>query len=208
MTKHAFANRWLPALIPYVAMVIGLHLLGSAWISFLIYHGLVLCTVWRDADLRYDLLRGWHPIVGLGAVAFGITGGAMVYFLAPYAGINATLINPAIAKLGLAGTGWLLFVIYHMLVNPWFEEIFWRGKLGNDSLKPVPGDFLFAGYHLLVVMFFLEWIWIVLSFAVLVAAAWLWRQLRRRYGGLMLPVLSHMAADGSIMAVVYLLSME
>ncbi len=195
-------------LIPYVAMLIGLHLLGSAWISFLIYHGLVLVAVWRDANLRRDLLRGWHNRVGLGAIGFGVGGGVLIYTLAPYAGIKADLINPAIAKLGLTGTGWLLFVIYHTLVNPWFEEILWRGKLGHDGLKPVWGDVLFAGYHVLVLMLFLEWLWILLAFVVLIAAGWFWRQLRRRHEGLLLPVISHLAADGSIMAVVYMLSLK
>jgi membrane protease YdiL (CAAX protease family) len=198
----------LLALIPYAAMLIGLHWLGSAWNSFLIYHGLVLVAVWRDADLRRDLLRGWHNRVGLGAIGFGIGGGVLIYTLAPYAGINADLINPAIAKLGLTGTGWLLFVIYHTLVNPWFEEILWRGKLGHDGLRPVWGDVLFAGYHVLVLMLFLEWSWTLLAFAVLVAAGWFWRQLRRRHQGLLLPVISHLAADGSIMAVVYMLSLK
>lgn len=200
-------NLLLP-LIPYVAMLIGLHLLGSAWISFLIYHGLVLAAVWPDGNLRRDLLRGWHNRVGLGAIGFGVGGGVLIYSLAPYAGINADLINPAIAKLGLTGTGWLLFVIYHTLVNPWFEEILWRGKLGHVGLKPVWGDVLFAGYHVLVLMLFLDWLWILLAFVVLVAAGWFWRQLRRRHEGLLLPVISHLAADGSIMAVVYMLSLK
>jgi len=193
-------------LIPYVAMIVGLHLLGSAWVSFLIYHGLVVLTIWRDAELRRDLVRGWCTKIGVAAIGFGIAGGAMMLLLAPYAGIDAALINPGLAKLGLAGAGWLLFVIYHTFVNPWFEEILWRGKLGCDSKRPVADDFLFAGYHVLVLMLFLDWIWIALAFVVLTIAGWFWRQLRRRFGGLLLPVLSHLAADGSIMIVVYMLS--
>ena len=193
-------------LIPYLAMIVGLHLLGSAWISFLIYHGLVLLVIRRDTGLMRELVSGWNSRLGLAAVLFGLGGGLLIHTLAPLAGINAALINPALARLGLAGTGWLLFVAYHTLVNPWFEEILWRGKLGNPSPRPVIGDVLFAGYHVLVLVFFLEWPWIVLAFLTLVVAAWFWRQLRRLYGGLLLPVLSHLFADGSIMAVVYLLS--
>ncbi len=195
-------------LIPYLAMLIGLHVLGSAWISFLIYHGLVMVAVWRDADLQGELLRGWNSLVGLGAIGFGIGGGVLIYVLAPFAGIDAALINPAIAKLGLTGTGWLLFVIYHTFANPWFEEILWRGKLRSDSPWPVWSDALFAGYHVLVLMLFLEWLWVVLAFVILIAAGWLWRQLRRRFDGLLVPVMSHLAADGSIMFVVYMLSLQ
>ncbi len=195
-------------LIPYAAMLVGLYLLGSAWVSFLIYHGLVLLVIWRNRDLQRDLVRGWNLKVGLAAVVFGVAGGVLVYMLAPYAGLDGDRINPAIARLGLVGTGWLLFVVYHALVNPWFEEILWRGRLGRDSRRPVRGDFLFAGYHVLVLMLFLEGVWVFVAFAVLAVAGWFWRQLRRRYEGLLLPVLSHMAADGSIMAVVYLLSVR
>ncbi len=195
-------------LIPYLAMVVGLHVLGSAWISFLLYHGLVLLVVCRDRPLLSSLLRGWAPGVGLGAVLFGVGGGALLFVLAPRIGLDAALITPAIARLGLHGTGWLLFVVYHTLVNPWFEEVLWRGWLGSDSVRPVAGDFLFAGYHLLVLVLFLEWRWIALAFGVLVVASWYWRQLRRRHEGLLLPVVSHLAADGSIMAVVYILSLS
>ena len=194
-------------LIPYLAMIVGLHLLGSAWVSFLIYHGLVLLVVWGDGELRRDLVRGWQAKVGMAAIGFGIAGGVMMFMLAPYAGIDAVLINPVLAKLGLAGAGWLLFVIYHTFVNPWFEEILWRGKLGRDSRRPVVEDALFAGYHVLVLVLFLDVVWIALAFVVLTIAGWIWRQLRRQYGGLLLPVLSHLAADGSIMAVVYWLSL-
>lgn len=204
----AFALRRTLGLIPYVAMIVGLHLLGSAWISFLIYHGLVLLAVWRDVELRRDLVRGWHTGVGVAAVAFGVAGGVMLLVLAPYAGVDAALINPGLAKLGLTGTGWLVFVLYHALVNPWFEEILWRGKLGRDSQRPVPEDLLFAGYHVLVLLLFLDGAWIALAVVALTVAGWFWRQLRRRFGGLLLPVLSHLAADGSIMSVVYLLSLS
>lgn len=193
-------------LIPYLAMLVGLHVLGNAWLSFLIYHGLVLVAVGRRSELWRDLIRGGTFKLGAAAVVFGVLGGVVLRLLAPAAGVDAQLITPALQKLGLSGTGWLLFVGYHALINPWFEEILWRGKLGSDAPTPVAGDALFAGYHVLVLMLFLAWIWIALAFVLLVFAAWFWRQLRRRQGGLLLPVLSHLAADASIMGVVYLLS--
>lgn len=195
-------------LIPYLAMLVGLHILGSAWLSFLIYHGLVLVAVGRRPALWRDLSRGGHFPTGVAAMVFGSLGGVVLWLLAPIAGVDAQSITPALQKLGLSGTSWLLFVFYHALINPWFEEILWRGKLGSDARTLVAGDVLFAGYHVLVLMLFLAWTWIALAFAMLVSAAWFWRQLRRRHDGLLLPVLSHLAADASIMSVVYLLSLS
>jgi len=201
-------TRFLLPLIPYVAMLVGLHLLRSAWISFVLYHGLILAVMLgRDDRSHWRSLRsGWHPGLGLGAVVFGLAGGGLLYLLAPLADVDAALLAPALDRLGLHGTSWRLFVAYHALVNPWFEEVFWRGKLGCDTRRPVFTDALFAGYHVLVLVLFLDWPWVVLSFAILTAAGWLWRQLRARCRGLLVPVVSHMAADASIMAVAYLLS--
>lgn len=47
---------------------------------------------------------------------------------------------------------------------------------------------------------------IVYSLIVLVAAGWFWRQLARINGGLLAPVLGHMAADLTILLAVYQMS--
>ena len=196
------------ALIPYLAMILGLHVFQSAWIAFVIYHGLILVSLLGSKDRTFwaELICGWDWKLGLGAVVFGLGGGVVLYFLAPMAGVNKTMIEPIISRLGLQGISWLIFVWYHSLVNPWFEEILWRGKLGSKNSRPVLNDLLFAGYHLLVLVLFLDWIWMALAVVLLTLAGWLWRQMRQRNGGLLLPVISHMAADASIMVVVYYIS--
>ena len=59
---------------------------------------------------------------------------------------------------------------------------------------------------MLVLFLFLEWYWVLLAFVILITTAWLWRQLARKYNGLLIPMLSHMAGDASIMIIVYLLA--
>jgi len=196
------------ALIPYLAVVLGLHVFRSAWVAFLIYHGLVLLFLpcKNNKALWKELLQGWDCKIGPGAIFFGVGGGLVLHLLAPTAGINQDMIVPVLQRLGLKGTWWLLFLCYHSLINPWLEEILWRGKLGSLSKRPVLNDLLFAGYHLLVLVLFLDWIWLLIALMLLTLAGWLWRQMRRQQDGLLLPVVSHMAADASIMFVVYFIS--
>lgn len=153
-----------------------------------------------------ELFAGWDWKTGIGSIVFGLGGGVVLYLLAPTAGIDATMIGPVLEQLGLHGQSWLLFVIYHSLVNPWIEEAFWRGRLGSDDRLPILNDFLFAGYHALVLVLFMDWIWIALAVFLLTVAGWLWRQLRTRNKGLLVPIVSHLSADASIMFVVFWLN--
>ncbi len=195
-------------LIPYLAMILGLYVFHSAWIAFAIYHGSigVLLATGKTARYRQELSEGWDVKLGLVAAVFGLGGGVIIVLLAPLAGINQASLQPALATLGLEGNSWLLFIFYHSLINPWFEEVFWRSRLGSDSTHLTMNDLLFAGYHLLVLVLFLDPEWMVLSFVVLTFSGWLWRQMKRRQKGLLMPIVSHICADASIMAAVFVLS--
>ncbi len=195
-------------LIPYFAVLVGLYLFESAWLTLLIYHGSMLLVLWREKNLSEfrNLFSGWSTPTGGGLFLFGLFAGATLFILGPRAGIQAGLMDPVLVRLGLGGAAFLPFVLYHSMVNPWLEEVYWRGHLGSRSKRPIPGDLLFAGYHLLVLSMFMEWAWLVVAFLVLGFAAWLWRQIATRHNGLSVPALSHLAADGSILFVVWKIS--
>ena len=72
--------------------------------------------------------------------------------------------------------------------------VFWLAGLFN--LTALAG----LGAHLLLVARLAQ---IGLSLGVLVLAGWFWRQLARADGGLLAPVLGHMAADFTILMAVY-----
>ena len=201
MTKH------LLCLIPYLAVLVGLYWFDSAWPAMLIYHALMLAVLARKRQrARFrQVLAGWRRGAGAAAVAFGLGAGVLLFFLAPPAGLDVARLDPILARIGLSGSGFLAFAIYYSLVNPGLEEAFWRGALGSDARGVVAADVLFAGYHLLVLHFFVGWIWLPVALVVLTAAAWLWRQATARYGGLAIPVVSHLAADASLMVAVGLL---
>ncbi|MFH1376576.1 MAG: CPBP family glutamic-type intramembrane protease [Candidatus Woesearchaeota archaeon] len=197
----------LALLVPYVAMIFGLYVFHNAWIAFIIYHILILIVMISTKNMGYwkELVKGRNVLIIFLAVLFGICGGLLIYILAPFIGIKS-YINPALVALGLSGVSWLVFVFYHSLVNPWFEEAYWRGFLGSKKKSIVLNDIIFAAYHMLVLFLFLEWYWVLLAFVILITTAWLWRQLARKYNGLFIPMLSHMAGDASIMIVVYFLA--
>ncbi len=194
----------------YIAMVIGLFVFGNAWLSFAIYHGLILVVMLNRDNRRFwhELFAGWQWLPALGAIVFGLGGGVILYLLAPVAGVNAETLKPVLSGFALTGYLWPAFILYHTFVNPFVEEVFWRGRLGSDCKNLKMIDFLFAGYHILVLVWFLDILFILLAFVILTVASWLWRQMRRKYGGLILPVLSHMTADGSIMFAAYFLSIH
>jgi len=53
-----------------------------------------------------------------------------------------------------------------------------------------------------VIVLFMSWQWCVLAFGVLVFAAWFWRQIATKNKGLLVPSISHLVADGSLMLAV------
>jgi hypothetical protein len=65
----------------------------------------------------------------------------------------------------------------------------------------VVADVAFAGYHVLVLCMFIKLPWALVSFGVLLFAAWSWRQLAARYSGLGVAIASHAVADLSVIAV-------
>ncbi|MCD4760169.1 hypothetical protein K8R33_04755 [archaeon] len=197
----------LGLLVPYVAMILGLYIFHSGWLAFIIYHVLILIVMYFTKTLNQwkNLFKGWNTKIAILATIFGLVGGIILYLLAPMAGIRET-ITTNLSLIGLSGIPWLLFIIYHLAINSWFEESYWRGTFGSKKKGLVFTDVIFAGYHMLVLALFLKWHWIALSFVILTIAAWFWRQLVTKYEGLLLPTISHIAADASIMIVVYLLS--
>jgi hypothetical protein len=128
--------------------------------------------------------------------------GISLYFLWSYVGRIDDL--PAqIAAFGLTRGIWPVFILYFTLVNPPIEEYFWRGYLGSPTRRLYPSDLLYAGFHGLILMGKMQPGAVCYSLGVLVLAGWFWRQLGRVNEGLLAPVLGHMAADFTILMVVF-----
>ncbi len=193
----------LAPLTPYLAVLVGLDGFESGWLAFGLYHVGIVTVLALAGRLRMSrsLLAGWHSGVALMAVSAGAAGGLLIWALWPQLGAASDL-RARLGGIGLAGTAWTTFVAYHVLINPWLEELFWRGLLGGAARHPTVSDVAFAGYHILVLVRFVAWPWPLVAFAVLVGAAWTWRRIADCFGGLLIPVLSHMSANAGILLAV------
>lgn len=197
--------RWLPAIFtPYVCVAVGMYLLGSAWAAMLGYHAVaVVLTVMHEKKEIFRLVpKGFKPIFALVILPLSAAAGFVLWLVWPYMFVDSTGIWNSLTVFGLPKSVWPVFALYYALVNSFVEEIFWRGALRN--VRPhVVVDLGFAGYHALVLFAFVSVPWAVALAATLYPAAWMWRQVAKRTGGLALCIASHVVADVAIAAFVW-----
>lgn len=195
-------------LIPYVAVGLGLWVWQSAWAASLLYHlgaGAFVLGSGRWRQLRWSGSRP-PPAVAAAVAAVGAGVGPVVFVMWSTVQRTGVDMSAELAEIGLVGAAWALFIVYYATVNPLVEELFWRGSLGSSSVRFEAYDFWFAGYHVLVLVRFMDWPWIAVSSGALLIAGWAWRQLAARFHGLAVPVLSHAVADASLISAVFVIA--
>lgn len=196
--------KWLTPVLPYLAVAIGLFWVRHAFLTLIGFHLAILLSLrlarasvpvrilFKSKDLRRAVLN----------ILLCGSSGVILYFFWRYFGVVRDL--PAyLESLGLTGATWPFFIAYFALVNPFIEEYFWRGYLGSPARGFHPSDFLYAGFHALILISKVRTGAIIYSLTVLVLAGWFWRQIARADEGLLAPVLGHMAADFTILLAVY-----
>ncbi len=199
--------RSIAPFIPFLIIGLGWLLTNNAWVTLLGYHlgllGVLLLA--RQTDTASKLSRGGQPVLMVLTILAGAAAGILLFVLYPALGIEPGL-GGALARSGLSGLTWPPFILYYSLVNPCLEEWYWRGYLGGPDRRPTISDVCYAGYHPIVLSSFMSWPWLILEFLVLLGAAWLWRQIAHRTGGLLIPLLSHLSADAGLILAIYLLA--
>ncbi|MBI4332451.1 MAG: CPBP family intramembrane metalloprotease [Chloroflexi bacterium] len=190
--------------IPYVTIGVGLLVLRSAWLAIFAYHAAMVCLILisRTRPTLPSLFksnRRGPPVI---ASVVGAGSGGLLYILWPLLAVPED-IGPYVLGIGLTPTTWPLFIVYYAVATPLLEEYFWRGLLAGDSRNIAPGDLFFSGYHLLVLAGRMAAGWLFVIFLVLCLTAWCWRRANRSAGGLLPSLLSHAAADISVIVVIY-----
>lgn len=194
----------LAPLLPYLVVWAGFFFLKNAWATLLGFHLAILAALFV---LRPSLPLNvfFKPANGKRAlfmILLCAASGPGLYLLRDAFQIADDL-NARLAELGLSGNTWFGFIAYFTLINPFFEEYFWRGVLGSETKGFYFGDLVYAGYHVMVVWNKTHPFSMLFLLAVLTFVGWYWRQVYRKDDSLLAPVLGHMAADLSILIAAY-----
>ena len=190
-------------LMPYLTVGLGLHVFQNAWAAILAYHaGILLLLRFAEFSDPIPFHRPASLWKMIGFAALGLTAGLAMYFLWPFVFVSDNLPG-TIERWGLTRATWPFFIAYSALVNPWLEEIYWRGWLGSAAKRPILHDFVFGGFHLVILARFLSPIWLAVALFILAFSGWMWRQVDRVERSMLAASLFHMAADVSILIVVW-----
>jgi hypothetical protein len=194
-----FIRPIIRAAIPYAAVAAGLFFARSAWTAILLYHAgiVVLLAADRPRERIGETGRGLCVVAAAAGVVVGGCAGILLWSLWPYINSTTDGLGAVLSRFGLSGASWAVFAVYYATVHPFLEELHWRVDAPAGSV-PSWWDAGFAGYHVLVLHYFITPLWIGVAFVVLLLTSWLWRLAARRFGGLAVPLLSHAAADASI----------
>ena len=197
--------KWIAPTLAYLAVGVGLFLFHSAWGALVSFHVAIIISLliarpnipvtvlFKSTNIKWVLL----------SVLLCGSSGISLYFLWDTFRFANDL--PAqVAALGLNSSNWLTFIAYFAIVNPFVEEYFWRGFFGNPTKSLYVYDFIYSGFHALILIGKVHTYSIIFGLSVLVFAGWLWRQIAREDHGLLAAVLGHMVADFTILMAVYL----
>lgn len=219
--------RKFSVLTPYLAVLIGLYVFENGWLAILLYHfgiSLFIFTAEHPTPIK-SVFKGFNGAVAIGGVLFTTTVFPILFFLWRYMELPDQPLSSILAKYHITGASWVAFMIYFSTFQPLLEELFWRGCFQNNiSSKSLAGeqsiiartkrsftstfswlDVSFAGYHLLVLALFMKLTWLPLIFIMLVITSALWRKIAQIYKGLALTIISHIAADVSIILSIHIL---
>lgn len=189
--------------VPYAAVLIGLYVLKNAWITIGLYHipiALFLITDDRNSLLK-KIRTGSNSTIAAVSIILSAMVFPIIFFFWKYMQLENVRLNNALADFGLHGSSWFFFMIYFSIIQPFLEELYWRGYLQCNHRYFSWTDLAFAGYHMLVLGLFIKPLWLVIAFIVLTAAACGFRYIAYKLEGLVVPLLSHIAADISIVTV-------
>ena len=197
-------KKWWAPILVYLGVGIGLFFFRTAWSSLLTFHIAILVSLFLakpEIPLKF-LFKTNHIEWVVLSVLFCGSSGITLYFLWDKFG-TADNLSALVQAMGLNTYTWPVFIAYFTLVNPFLEEYFWRAFLGSSTTEFHPSDFLYAGFHGLILMGKVQTSMIIYSLALLILAGWFWRQIMRADQGLLASVLGHMAADFTILMAVY-----
>jgi hypothetical protein len=191
-------------ILAYLAVGIGLFIFHSAWGALLGFHlAIIVSLLIARPNIPVTILfKNRNIQITILSILLCGSSGVILYFLWDSFGFASDL-SKQVEALGLNSANWIFFIGYFTLVNSFIEEYFWRGYLGSQTKSLHSSDFLYAGFHGLILINKVHAYSIIFALTMLILAGWFWRQIAREEEGLFAPVLGHMAADFTILLTVY-----
>lgn len=190
---------------PYAAVLVGLVWMRNAWLTLLLYHGLILAgTQLHGSGERTRFWEGGSLKACLVVVLPALLIVPLLLLRQNWIFGGRDVLGPWLQERGLHGTNLAVFLLYFALVNPLLEERHWA-PLRRESAHGWLRHTAFAGYHVLVLYTLLQPLGCGVAFAVLLAISWIWGITARRCRGSLVPLLSHALADMAIAVGVYLI---
>lgn len=193
---------------PYIAVSIGLYLFHNAWITFIAYHGCMLTFIIAYGKEQHfkKLFAGFNWLIAIPLAILSALIILLAFAIRENMLIDSEKITQTLAGFGLGNISFYLFALLFVTVHPLTEELFWRSFHWDPCKTHWPIDVIFAGYHVLVMAFFVKWSGSLMIFAIIAATAILWRFCAEKLNGLATVFFSHIIADIAILTSAILLS--
>jgi hypothetical protein len=120
--------------------------------------------------------------------------------------LDSTGLMNTLSAFGLGNISFYIFAALFVSVHPVLEELFWRSFHWGSCRTHWPIDIIFAGYHMLVLTFFVKSPGLLFIFAAISLGALLWRFCGQKLNGLATILFAHVIADIAILISAILLA--
>ncbi len=200
--------KYIFILLPIVSIIFGLYILKNAILTIFFYHIGIIAILFFSKNIKLikEILKGWNNIVGFIFLILAPSVGVLSYIMWSVIFKNDLNLYQLLKTFGFNNYNWIIFIIYFSTINPILEELFWRAYFNKNKKKYLNKfftiqDFGFAFYHLFVLIYFVKLHWLIIIFIFLYIASGLFRFIYIKYKGLLIPIISHIVADISIIVV-------
>lgn len=175
----------------------GLFLLHSGWVAILLYHSVLLGSLFvgKRREPWAIIFRGFDVVAVIFLVILSLGTGWMFYEFIQALDPRGTYVLRQLSRSGLTGASLISFLVYVSTVNPVLEEFYWRRNYAG------PGgwlhDVFYALLHIPIFCFVgkMTPVQVLIPVAGLVMAGALWRVVARRVDGLASSIIGHGSGD-------------